>query len=124
MPAAAVDSINLRDKLALFDETWQPKVIAALNDYQLKLVKLQGEFVWHSHADTDELFICLDGQFDIEFRDHTVTVRAGEICVVPRGVEHKPVAAAECHVMIIEPTGVTNTGDAQSGLTAPNDQWI
>ena len=124
MPATAVDSINLRDKLALFDETWQPKVIAALNDYQLKLVKLSGEFVWHSHAETDELFICLEGEFDIEFRDRTVTVRAGEICVVPRGVEHKPAAVAECHVMIIEPTGVTNTGAAESALTAPNDQWI
>ena len=124
MPATAVDSINLRDKLALFDETWQPKVIAALNDYQLKLVKLSGEFVWHSHAETDELFICLEGEFDIEFRDRTVTVRAGEICVVPRGVEHKPAAAAECHVMIIEPTGVINTGAAESALTAPNDQWI
>ena len=120
----AVDSINLRDKLALFAETWQPKVIAELNDYQLKLVKLAGEFVWHSHEDTDELFLCIDGQFDIQFRDHTVTVRAGEICVVPRGVEHKPVARDECHAMIIEPKGVINTGEAESELRAPNDQWI
>ena len=116
--------INLQEKLALFDDTWQPKVIAALNDYQLKLVKLSGEFVWHSHADTDELFLCLAGRFDIEFRDRTVTVREGELCVVPRGVEHKPVAREECHVMIIEPGGVINTGDAASDLTAPNDQWI
>ncbi len=115
------DSINLADKFALFDDTWAPRVIAAMNDYQIKLVKLEGEFVWHSHADTDELFLCVAGEFDIEFRDR---VRTGELCVVPRGVEHKPVARAPCQVMIIEPTGVVNTGDADTNRTAPNDQWI
>ena len=117
-------SINLAEKLDRFEDTWAPKVIAALNDYQLKLVKLEGEFVWHSHAETDELFVCLDGSFDMEFRNGTTTVQAGELCVVPRGVEHKPVARERCHVMIIEPIGVVNTGDADSDRTAPNDEWI
>ena len=121
MPA---QSINLADKLARFEDTWAPKVIAALNDYQLKVVKLEGELVWHSHDDTDELFVCLTGQFDIEFRDGVTTVQAGELCVVPRGVEHKPVARERCEVLIIEPAGVVNTGDADTNRTAPNDAWI
>ena len=107
-------SINLAEKFALFDDTWAPKVIAAMNDYQIKLVKIEGEFVWHSHADTDELFLCVDGAFDIEFRDGVTTVKAGELCVVPKGVEHKPVATEPCQVIIIEPTGVVNTGDAET----------
>ncbi len=118
------ESINLAQKLSRFDATWAPKVIAALNDYQIKLVKLEGEFVWHSHDETDELFVCLEGEFDIEFRDGTTTVKAGELCVVPCGVEHRPVARERCHVLIIEPTGVVNTGDADTDRTAPNDEWI
>ena len=117
-------SINLRSKLDLFADLWSPKVIAELNDYQVKLVKLQGEFVWHQHDDTDELFLCLNGQLEIELRDSTVTLNEGELFVVPKGVEHKPVAIEECQVMIIEPKGVTNTGDTESVLTAQNDQWI
>ena len=117
-------SINLEDKFALFDDTWAPKVIAAMNDYQIKLVKLEGEFVWHCHADTDELFLCVAGEFDIEFRDGVTTVKTGELCVVPKGVEHKPVARAGCQVIIIEPTGVMNTGNAETDRTAPNDDWI
>jgi mannose-6-phosphate isomerase-like protein (cupin superfamily) len=134
----SVTSINLQQKLALFSDTWRPKVIAELNDYQLKLVKLSGEFVWHSHEHTDELFICLDGGFDIQFHDHTVHVEQGEVCVVPKGIEHRPIAHSECHVMVIEPRGVVNTGGAASDstiaasdstaaasdLTAPNDEWI
>ena len=131
-----VTSINLQQKLSQFSDTWRPKVIAELNDYQLKLVKLSGEFVWHSLEHTDELFICLEGGFDIQFRDHTVRVAQGEICVVPKGVEHRPIADSECHVMVIEPRGVVNTGaasdsidasalkDAANNLTAPNDEWI
>jgi mannose-6-phosphate isomerase-like protein (cupin superfamily) len=99
-------------------------VIAELNDYQIKLVKLHGEFVWHQHDDTDELFLCVSGELKIELRGSTVTLSEGELFVVPRGIEHKPVADEECHVMLIEPRGVINTGDAQSGLTAENDQWI
>ena len=118
------DAINLNDKFELFDDTWAPRVIAALNDYQIKAVKIEGEFVWHSHADTDELFFCVYGEFNIEFRDRVTTVKAGELCVVPKGVEHKPVANERCQVIIIEPTGVVNTGDADTERTAPNDQWI
>lgn len=116
--------INLRDKLALIHETWQPRVIAEMNDYQFKVVKLHGDFVWHSHADTDETFIVLDGELRIDFRDGPLTLRAGELFVVPRGVEHKPYAAHEVQVLLIEPRGVLNTGGQGGARTAENDRWI
>jgi mannose-6-phosphate isomerase-like protein (cupin superfamily) len=116
--------IDLRDKFSLFAEQWSPRVVAEMNDYQFKLTKLQGEFVWHSHADTDEAFIVVDGEMSIEFRDGSVRLKAGEMFVVPRGVEHKPMAAEECCVMLVEPRGVVNTGDAVGALTAPDDVWI
>ena len=116
--------IGLRDKFSLFAEQWSPRVVAEMNDYQFKLTKLQGEFVWHSHADTDEAFIVIDGEMSIEFRDGSVRLKAGEMFVVPRGVEHKPMAADECCVMLVEPRGVVNTGDAGGELTAPDDVWI
>ena len=117
-------AINLKDKFSLFSDHWAPRVITELNDYQLKLVKLEGEFVWHSHADTDELFLCLEGSMSIHLRDGRVDLEAGELFVVPRGVEHKPEANAECSVLLIEPRGVVNTGEAESELRAPNDVWI
>ena len=117
-------AINFRDKFSCFDAHWSPRVIAEMNDYQFKLVKLQGEFVWHSHADTDEVFIVVDGEMAIEFRDGRVDLKSGEMFVVPRGVEHKPVASAECRVMLVEPRGVVNTGEAGGGLTAQNDVWV
>jgi mannose-6-phosphate isomerase-like protein (cupin superfamily) len=95
-----------------------------MNDYQFKLVKLEGEFVWHRHADTDEVFLVLEGEMEIGFRDRTVRVAAGELFVVPRGVEHITRAARECHAMLIEPRGVANTGDAGGERTAPNDVWV
>jgi mannose-6-phosphate isomerase-like protein (cupin superfamily) len=116
--------INLREKFALFSDQWSPRVIAEMNDYQFKLAKLQGEFVWHDHPDTDEAFIVVHGEMEIGFRDATVTLRAGEMYVVPRGVEHITRAEEECHVLIIEPRGVVNTGDAGGEKTAPNDVWI
>lgn len=116
--------INFHDKLAKFTEHWSPKVIAELNDYQFKLVKIQGEFVWHDHKHTDEAFIVLSGAIDIEFRDGIVHVGAGEMFVVPKGVEHRPRAAAECHALLIEPRGVVNTGDEGGERTAANDVWI
>ena len=116
--------INLRGKLGLFAETWSPRVVAEMNDYQFKLVKLHGEFVWHRHADTDEVFIVVDGEMTIEFRDGSVVLKSGEMFVVPRGVEHKPAAAAECCVMLVEPRGVVNTGEAGGELTAQNDVWV
>lgn len=116
--------INFQDKLARIDQAWQPRVIAEMNDYQFKLVKLDGDFVWHSHADTDETFIVLGGELRIDFRDGPVTLRAGEMYVVPRGVEHKPFANGEVKVLLIEPRGVLNTGDAGGERTAENDRWI
>lgn len=116
--------INLGQKLGLIDAPWSPRVIAEMNDYQFKLAKLQGEFVWHAHPDTDETFLVVEGTLQIAFRDGEVTLRAGEMCVVPAGVEHKPHAAAECHVLLIEPRGVVNTGDAGGERTAPNDVWV
>ncbi len=116
--------INFKDKLAKFSDHWAPKVIAQMNDYQFKLIKIQGEFVWHRHADTDEVFIVLDGDMSIELRDGSVHLKAGEMFVVPRGVEHKPSAARECKIMLVEPCGVVNTGDAGGAYTAPNDVWI
>jgi len=115
--------INLLEKLALFTEHWSPRVVAELNDYQFKLVKLQGEFVWHAHTDTDEAFLVLEGEMEIGFRDRTVALRQGELFVVPKGVEHITRAARECSALIIEPRGVVNTGDAGGRLTARNDVW-
>ena len=119
-----MEKVNFTEKLSKFSDHWSPKVIAEMNDYQFKLVKLQGEFIWHSHADTDEAFIVIKGSMAIEFRDQTVNLNEGEMFVVPMGVEHKPVAENECHVLLIEPNGVVNTGDSQSELTAENDVWI
>ena len=116
--------INLKEKLSLFSEHWSPKVIAEMNDYQFKLVKLQGDFVWHSHADTDEVFIVIEGAMKIELRDGTVELSEGEMCVVPKWVAHKPYAEEECKVMLVEPRGVVNTGDSKGKLTASNDVWI
>lgn len=118
------EPINFKAKLAMFREHWSPKVIAAMNDYQFKLVKIQGDFVWHDHADTDEVFIVLEGELTLEFRDGQVTLSQGELFVVPKGVAHKPYAAEECHVMLVEPRGVVNTGDTGGDLTADNDVWI
>jgi mannose-6-phosphate isomerase-like protein (cupin superfamily) len=117
-------AINFSKKLSLFSKPWSPKVIAELNEYQFKLVKLKGDFVWHQHSDTDEAFIVLEGQLTIMFRDGRVNLAAGEMYVIPRGIEHKPVADNECHVLIVEPKGVINTGDTQGELTAQNDVWI
>ena len=119
------DPISFAQKFALFSEQWQPKVIAEMNDYQFKIVRLAGDFVWHSHADTDEAFLVLEGVLRIEFRDGAVELAAGEMFVVPKGKEHKPSARGEVKLLLIEPRGVVNTGDAQSGdRTAQNDIWI
>ena len=117
-------SINFAEKLSKFSEFWSPRVVAEMNDYQFKLVKVQGEFVWHDHPDTDEVFIVLEGELDIEFRDGKVTLGAGEMYVVPKGTEHRPVAREECRMMLVEPKGLVNTGDAGGELTAENDVWV
>jgi len=117
--------INFAQKFSLFTEQWQPKVIAEMNDYQFKIVRLQGDFVWHSHAGTDEAFLVLEGTLRIDFRDGAVTLNPGELYVVPRGVEHKPCAEREVKLLLIEPRNVRNTGDSEAGQrTAPNDVWI
>ena len=120
----ASEVINMAEKLSKFSEHWSPRVVAEMNDYQFKLVKLLGEFVWHDHKDTDEVFLVLSGEMEIGFRDRRVTVRAGELFVVPKGVEHITRAAAECEALIIEPRGVVNTGDAGGDLTAERDVWV
>ncbi|HKY55023.1 MAG TPA: cupin domain-containing protein [Anaerolineales bacterium] len=116
--------INFQEKLTKFSEHWSPKIIAQMNDYHFKVVKVQGEFVWHDHPETDEVFLVLKGQLDIHFRDGHVSLNEGEMYVVPKGVEHKPVAQKECHILLVELAGVVNTGDVESELTAPNDLWI
>ena len=119
------NSIDIRSKYKLFSEQWQPKVIAKMNDYQFKIAKIEGEFTWHSHKNTDETFIVTKGEIDIQFRDGFVKVKEGEMFVVPAGVEHKPVSKKESQIMLIEPHGVVNTGDNTSNdLTAKNDVWI
>lgn len=116
--------INFQQKLSLFSEQWTPKVIAEMNDYQFKVVKLQGDFVWHDHPDTDETFIVLEGILRIDLRDGDVTLNAGEMFVVPKGVEHKPYAEREVKLLLIEPRGVVNTGETGGEKTAQNDVWI
>ncbi len=118
------DAINFANKFDLIDDRWKPRVIAEMNDYQFKLAKIEGEFVWHDHEDTDEAFIVIDGQLRIELRDGHVDLSAGEMYVVPKGVEHRPVANGVVHLMLIEPRGTVNTGDEGGEMTADNDVWI
>ncbi|MDP9051622.1 MAG: cupin domain-containing protein [Acidobacteriota bacterium] len=124
MKHVTYQSIQIRSKLELLPEHWSPRVIAEMNDYQFKVAKLLGDFVWHSHADTDETFLVVDGTLRIDFRDGSVTLGPGEMYVVPKGVEHKPCAPQEVRLLLIEPRGVVNTGDAGGDRTARNDLWI
>jgi mannose-6-phosphate isomerase-like protein (cupin superfamily) len=117
-------SINFAEKLSKFSDHWQPRVLAEMNDYQFKIVKIEGDFLWHDHKDTDETFIVLEGQLRIDFRDGAVEIGPGEMYVVPKGVEHKPFAASEVKMLLIEPRGVLNTGDEGGERTAQNDVWI
>ena len=118
------EAINFEKKFALFDELWKPKVIAEMNDYQFKVAKLYGDFIWHHHETTDETFIVLEGVLRIHFRDGVVSVSAGEMFVVPKGVEHRPHAENEVKLLLIEPRGVLNTGHKGGECTAENDVWI
>lgn len=112
------DKVNLAEKLATFSEHWKPKIVATYNDDKIMVVKVQGEFVWHSHPETDDLFLVLDGRLTIRLRDRDVELGRGELFVVPRGVEHCPYAAEEAHILLIEPMDTVNTGDAGGPLTA------
>jgi len=116
--------INFQEKLNRFSEHWSPKIIAQMNDYHFKIVKIQGEFIWHDHPETDEVFIVLQGQLEIQFRDGNVVLNEGEMFVVPKGLEHKPVAKQECQILLVEPAGTVNTGDSVNERTAANDVWI
>lgn len=135
-PAAArtergqCQTIDLIGKIAQINGHWQPRVVAEMNDYQFKVVKVEGEFQWHRHADTDETFIVLEGELCIDVRggplgDATITLAPGQMAVIPKGMEHKPRASAEVKLLLIEPRGVVNTGDGPADhRTVANDQWI
>jgi Mannose-6-phosphate isomerase len=116
--------INLKSKFQKFTDQWSPKVIEEMNDYQFKLVKIENDFTWHKHDDTDETFLVIEGKMGIEFEDQTVELSEGEMIVIPKGKKHKPYADKEAKIMIIEPKGITNTGDVTNDFTAENDQWV
>ncbi|MGY2173354.1 cupin domain-containing protein [Pseudomonas gingeri] len=116
--------VNFAEKFSLFDEQWQAKVVAEMNDYQFKVARIEGDFIWHAHADTDETFIVLEGLLRIDFRDRQVMLGQGEMLVVPKGVEHKPYAEKEVKLLLVEPRGVLNTGAEVGERTAANDVWI
>jgi mannose-6-phosphate isomerase-like protein (cupin superfamily) len=117
-------AINLNQKLARLGEQWSPRVVAELNDYQFKVVRIEGDFIWHDHPETDEAFLVLEGELRIDFRDGSVKLGPGELFVVPRGIQHKPFAEREVKLLLIEPRGVINTGHAGGERTASNDVWI
>ncbi|EKT4086706.1 TPA: cupin domain-containing protein [Stenotrophomonas maltophilia] len=123
-PSPLPQPVSLARKFALFTEQWAPKVIAEMNDYQFKIVRIEGVFVWHVHADTDEAFLVVEGELRIEFRDGHILLRRGELYVVPKGVEHRTCADHEVWLMLVEPRGVLNTGDSRGERTAQNDVWI
>jgi len=118
------EAINFSDKFKKLNEFWSPRVIAEMNDYQFKIAKFKNEFVWHDHKNTDEAFIVINGTMFIEFEDYTMELNQGEMYVVPKGKRHKPFANEECHVLLVEPRGVINTGDTGGDLTFYNDIWI
>ena len=116
--------INLASKYKKITEHWSPKVVAEMNNYQFKLAKIKNDFIWHSHEDTDETFIVIEGKINIEFEEETVELCEGEMFVVPKGKKHRPYASEESKIMLIEPKGVRNTGDMVNDLTTENDEWI
>ena len=119
-----MDIVNLSEKFSLITEQWDPKIIAQLNDYHLKIAKIQGEFVWHSHPETDEVFLVIDGNLTIHLRDRDLVMKKGELCVIPKGVEHQPAAIDECQILMVEPAGTVNTGDAGGDRTVEEADWI
>jgi mannose-6-phosphate isomerase-like protein (cupin superfamily) len=120
----ALKPVNLAQKLTLIQEHWSPRIVAALNGQHVKVAKLLGEFIWHSHQNEDELFLVLDGTLRLELRDGAMTLGPGELCVVPRGVEHRPVAQEEVHVVLFEPASTVNTGDLRNERTVESPDWI
>lgn len=120
----SIEVVNLKQKFSLISDQWDPKIIAQLNDYHFKIAKIQGEFVWHSHPETDEFFLVVDGDLTIHLRDGDLVLKAGEMCVIPSGVEHKPAAEEECQILMVEPVGTQNTGDAGGERTVEDTTWI
>jgi mannose-6-phosphate isomerase-like protein (cupin superfamily) len=116
--------VNLQEKFNLFNDTWHPHIVGALNGQHVKLAKLQGEFVWHHHEQEDELFLVIAGELTIQFRDREILLQAGEFLIVPRGVEHRPVAERLCQVLLLEPVSTVNTGSAPGEMTVENPEWI
>lgn len=119
-----INVVNLAEKFSLVNQQWDPKIIAQLNDYHFKIAKIQGEFVWHSHPETDEVFLVVNGKLAIQLRDGNLDLSPGELCVIPRGVEHKPAAEQECQILMVEPAGTLNTGDAGGERTIQETEWI
>lgn len=116
--------INILEKFTKFSDHWSPKIIAQMNDYDFKIAKVSGDFTWHNHKETDEVFIIIEGKLRIDFRDTNITLNEGELFVVPKGIDHKPFAEKECKILIIEPKGIINTGNAGGYQTAEDDVWI
>lgn len=121
---AKYEPISLREKLGRFTEQWSPRVVAELNDYQIKVARVEGDFVWHDHPDTDEAFLVVEGELRIDFEDGSVHLGEGDLFVVPKGVRHKPYAAREAKIVLIEPRGVVNTGEVGGEQTAEQDVWV
>lgn len=119
-----MDVIDLNEKFSHFDDRWAPRIVAKMNDYHIKLARIQGAFVWHSHPETDEVFYVVKGSMVVELRDREITLEKGQLYVVPRGVEHKPRAEEECLIMLVERAGTINTGDAGGDRTAAQDEWV
>ena len=119
-----MEKINIKSKFEKFNDIWTPKVIAEMNNYQFKLVKVKNEFIWHQHEDTDEAFFVIEGKMNIEFEDSVIELTEGEMLVVPKGRKHKPFAENQAKIMLVEPKGVVNTGDQESELTAQTDDWV
>lgn len=118
------DVVNLTNKFSLIREQWDPKIIAQLNDFHIKIAKIEGEFVWHSHPETDEMFLVIAGELNIHLRDGLLHLMPGELCIIPKGVEHMPAAAEECQILMVEPVGTLNTGDAGGEMTKEEIAWI
>ena len=116
--------INIKHKFSKFSEYWSPKVLAEMNDYQFKIAKIKGEFIWHNHTETDEVFIVIEGSMKILLRGKTIQLSKGDLYVVPKGTDHKPVAEKECKLMLVELKGTKNTGSETHKLTAENNQWV
>ena len=119
-----IESVNIKYKFSLFKEYWNPKIIADLNDSQVKIAKIKGEFVWHTHEKEDELFLVIKGNFNIKLRDKDIELREGELVVIPKGVEHKPVANEETHILLIELKGTINTGDVEDEKTKTEEEYL